>query len=307
MEHNESCLEILGGSMDRTEKSITVIIPTLNAKNEIEKLVNKLLKQSYPINEIIVIDSSSEDGTVKICNSLPVKLINIARKDFDHGKTRDIALRESKGDIVIFMTQDAVPTNNELISELVAPFSDPEVAIVTGRQLPKSDASAMEKAIRKFNYPSTSQIRTRIDIPQYGIKTFFSSDVCAAYNRLIYEKIGGFEYPLKTNEDMFFAAKAINAGYKVIYNAEAKVFHSHNLSLREQYRRNYIQGYEIEKHQDLLNGVSQNSEGIMLVKFVSKKLLAQGRLFSFIHFGMDCIARYMGSKNGKKAYLRERN
>lgn len=293
--------------MDNIQYTVSVIIPTLNAGKEIEALVTGLQEQSFPADEIIVIDSSSEDETIEICKNLPVKIIHIARKEFDHGKTRDKALRESEGDIVIFMTQDAVPANKDLIREMIAPFTDNKVAVVTGRQLPKADASAMEKYIREFNYPPESRIRTREDIPQFGIKTFFSSDVCAAYRRAYYLELGGFDYPIKTNEDMFFAARAIQAGYSVVYNAKAEVFHSHNFTLHEQYTRNYIQGYEIERHRKLLSGVSQDSEGIKMVEYVSKNLLSQGKIISFVFFGMDCIARYIGSKSGRNAFLKEKD
>jgi rhamnosyltransferase len=104
---------------------------------------------------------------------------------------------------------------------------------------------------------------------------------------------------------MFFAAKAIRNGYRVAYAAEALVYHSHNFSLKEQYQRNYIQGYEIERHRPLLGEVNQESEGMKLVQFVSSGLLKKGQFVSFVHFGLDCCARLLGSKGGKKKYLSE--
>ena len=118
----------------------------------------------------------------------------------------------------------------------------------------------MEQLVRTFNYPAKSKVRSKDYIPEMGIKTFFASDVCSAYRRNIYEELGGFDYPIKTNEDMFYAAKVINAGYKIAYRADAEVLHSHNFTLKEQYKRNYIQGYEIERHRDILGKSSQESE-----------------------------------------------
>lgn len=281
--------------------TVSIIIPVLNAEREIGNLLDTIKKQAYPISEIIVVDSGSEDRTVEICRKAEsVHLIEIERKDFDHGRTRDMAFRESKGEVVVFLTQDAIPANEHFLERLIAPLEDPKVAVSTGRQIPKKNATKMEKLVRLFNYPSDSNIRSKEDIPQLGIKTFFCSDVCAAYKRHVYLKLGGFDYPIRTNEDMFFAAKAINAGYSVAYVGDAEVFHSHNFTLKQQYKRNYIQGYEIEKHRIALNNVEQKSEGIKLVKFVSKELLKHGELFSFIHFGLDCCARLMGSRAGRK-------
>ena len=216
-----------------------------------------------------------------------------------------MALREAAGETVVFLTQDAVPADEHFLENLVRPLSEEKVAVVTGRQLPKADASPMEKLVRAFNYPAESHIRSEADVGRMGIKAFFCSDVCAAYNRRVYLELGGFDYPLKTNEDMFYAAKAIRAGYRVAYAADALVFHSHNFTLREQYRRNRIQGYEIERHRGVLGDVSQESEGMKLVKAVSLGLLRRGRVFSFARFGLDCCARLLGSRKGKKEFLRE--
>lgn len=70
------------------------------------------------------------------------------------------------------------------------------------RQLPKSDCHIVEQYTRQFNYPEQSCVKTKADIPTLGIKTFFCSDVCAAY-RVIYLKNWGFESPVIFNEDMF--------------------------------------------------------------------------------------------------------
>lgn len=280
---------------------ISVIIPTLNAEKYIGKLLDSLNSQTLIPDEIIVVDSQSDDNTVSICQKyFNVNVISILRKDFDHGKTRDMALRKSNGDVVIFMTQDALPANKYTIENLLRHLkSQAEIAVVSGRQLPREDSSLTEKLVRKFNYPSISNLRQKADIDTYGIKTFYCSDVCAAYDKEIYLKLGGFEYPLKTNEDMFYAAKAINNGYKVGYAAEAEVIHSHDFTLKEQYKRNYLLGYEMEKHHDLLGNISADQEGFKLVKYVSVGLLKKGKFFSFVRFGFDCCARLIGNKSGK--------
>lgn len=71
------------------------------------------------------------------------------------------------------------------------------------RQLPKSDCHIVEQYTRQFNYPEQSCVKTKADIPTLGIKTFFCSDVCAAYRRDLFEELGGFESPVIFNEDMF--------------------------------------------------------------------------------------------------------
>ncbi len=286
--------------------SVSIIIPTIEAEKDLDTLLSALMSQNYPIEEILVIDSSSKDNTSKICRKYNVvNFVVIPREEFDHGRTRDMALRRSRGEVAVFLTQDAVPADNSFLGNLIVPLNDNNVAVSVGRQLPKPDATRREALVRTFNYPAVSRVHSADDISRLGIKAFFSSDSCAAYRKDIYLHLGGFDYPLKSNEDMFFAAKVLQNGYKISYTADARVYHSHNLSLHEQYTRNYVQGYEIERHRDLLGDVSLNSEGIQLVKYVSRGLLKERKVSALFYFGIDCIARWLGNKNGRKTYRRE--
>lgn len=278
---------------------VSVIIPTLNAEKEIENLIYKLQSQSVQPNEIIVVDSESEDYTIALCKKHNIQVIEIKRNDFDHGRTRDMALRATHGDIVLFLTQDAVPADKYLIENLKKVFADNDVAIAYGRQLPKENATPQERLVRNFNYPPKSHIRTKKDLQQYGIKTYFTSDVCCAYRRSVYLALGGFEYPLKTSEDMFMAVKVINAGYKIVYAADACVYHSHNLTLKQQYERNKIIAYELSRHKHIMNGVKPYGEGLRLVKYVMWNLLKQGRLDCMVMFFFDCCARILGNRMGR--------
>ena len=286
--------------------TVSVVIPTLNAGKTLAELLSALKNQDHPIEEILVVDSSSVDETVEICLEYEnVRVISIPQAEFDHGRTRDMALRQTESELVVFLTQDAVPADGAFISKLTAPLSDCSVAVSVGRQLPNRNATRTEALVRNYNYPPISSVRTAEDIPRLGIKAFFSSDACAAYRRDVYLRLGGFDYPVKSNEDMFFAARALQNGYCVAYTAEASVYHSHDFSLREQYARNYLQGYEIERHRALLGEASLNSEGMQLVKTVSSVLLKEKRLGAVLCFGLDCAARWLGNRNGKNAYRRD--
>lgn len=289
---------------------ISVIILTMNAEENIAPVLSLLQKQTIQPYEIIIADSESTDKTVSIAEEYGAKVLPVRRKEFNHGGTRDYAFKHSKGEYVLFLTHDAIPSHDILIEQLFEVLNNnPNMAVVYGRQLPKENATYMERLIREYNYPVESHTYGSKDIPSHGIKTFFMSDVCALYRRNIYEEIGGFEKNVKTNEDMFYAANAIRNGFTVGYAADAKVIHSHNFSLKEQYQRNFIQGYEIECHKHLLcdedNNTYQNSEGIKLVRFVSRRMLSKGKIFSWIHFGFDCCARYAGNYMGKHKARKE--
>lgn len=292
---------------DKINKKVSLIIPTLNAEAEIGVLLDSIFDQSLVPDEIIVIDSSSEDKTAEIASSYRSVFVDVIdRKEFNHGATRDIALMESTGDIVCFMTQDAVPANNKYLTNLILPIvNDSNVAISSGRQLPKADARRFEQLVREFNYPSESSVRSLADINRLGIKTYFASDVCAAYRRSAYLKLGGFE-KTDINEDMLMAAKAINAGWKVAYAADAEVYHSHNLTPRQQYERNRAIGRFLELNSEILKSPSEVGEGTKLAKWVSSELVKEHQYSELVAFIVDCFARLIGNRVGRRDARKER-
>lgn len=281
------------------DPTVSVIIPTLNAGTMIDEQLTALERQYRKPDEIIVVDSSSQDATQSIVRNHPgVQLIVIDRKDFNHGGTRDMALRRSKGDFVLFLTQDAMPSGPDYVSHILAPFNDERVALVYGRQLPRPDANPAERLIRTYSYQAESFTITRADIARLGIKAFRASDVCAAYRRTAYLEVGGFENPVLTNEDMFIAARLLHADWKVVYEANAQVIHSHNFTFQDQYRRNYIQGREIERHRDILGNTPLTGEGMAMMSYTMKGLLREGNFTGAARFFVDCVFRYTGNRKG---------
>lgn len=286
---------------------VSVIIPTLNAEHEIEVLLAALERQSLRPMEILVVDSASDDDTVPLVKMHEgIRLLQIERCDFNHGATRDMALRATTGDFVCFLTQDALPASDAYLERLVTPMvGDPSIALVSGRQLPKADARRFEQLVRSFNYPDSPSVRSKSDLNKCGIKTFFASDSCSAYRRTAYLDCGGFEY-VNTNEDMLMAARFVASGLKVAYEPGAEVYHSHNLTPSQQFARNRAVGMFLESHSDDLMHASEIGEGGRLVKAVSSQLLREGNLTEFIAFGVDCCARLLGNRAGRRAARKER-
>ena len=286
---------------------VSVIIPTLNAEHEIEDLLAALERQSLRPMEIVVVDSASDDDTVPLVKMHEgIRLLQIERCDFNHGATRDMALRATTGDFVCFLTQDALPASDAYLERLVTPMAgDPSIALVSGRQLPKADARRFEQLVRSFNYPDSPSVRSKSDLNKCGIKTFFASDSCSAYRRTAYLDCGGFEY-VNTNEDMLMAARFVASGLKVAYEPGAEVYHSHNLTPSQKFARNRAVGMFLESHSDDLMHASEIGEGGRLVKAVSSQLLREGNLTEFIAFGVDCCARLLGNRAGRRAARKER-
>lgn len=285
---------------------ISVVIPTLNAESQILTLLDKLDRQSVRPDEILVVDSESGDRTQELVSRCSgVRLIAIRRKEFDHGKTRDMALRQCVGDVVLFMTQDALPTDEHYIRHIVEPFGDEQVAAVGGRQIAYPDARPFEKAVRARNYPDTERVWTKADIPLLGVRAFLISDVCSAYRKEAYLAVGGFDYPILTNEDMLMAERLLHAGYKLAYSGKASVYHSHAYTLRQEYRRNYIIGRTMKRYEERFEHVGEMGTGVKLVRDVCLDLVREGRFLECIAFAGNCAARLLGNRLGRAAETRE--
>ena len=287
--------------------NVSVIIPTLNAERWISQQLDVLLAQSVEA-EILVIDSGLTDRTAAIAASHGdrVRLLRVALDKFDHGGTRDFALRQCGGDVILFLTQDALPTNERYIENLLRPLADNRIAAVFGRQIARPDAPEYERLTRQFNYPDQPRVWEEKDIPRYGVKAYFFSDACSAYRRDAYLEVGGFDAPILTNEDMMMAAKLLHAGYALAYAPEASVYHSHRYSLRTEYRRNVKIGTVMEQYRDRLAGAHADAEGLRLLRYVSGELVRHGRLGELLAFSTHAAARLIGNRVGKLRGRRRR-
>jgi len=219
-------------------KMISIIVPTYNASMNIVPLLEKIREQTIKDYELLIIDSSSTDDTVQIARSFGAKILTIQKKQFDHGGTRSRAGKDSCGDILVFLTQDALPVDESSIEKLIRPIiEDNKIGATYGRQLPYPGASLFSSHLRVFNYPENSSIRTLSDKNKYGVRTAFLSNSFAAYRRSVLEKIGWFEESLIMGEDTCAGAKILLAGYKIAYVADARVFHSHSYTILQEFKR----------------------------------------------------------------------
>ena len=150
-----------------------------------------------------------------------------------------------------------------------------------------------------FNYPSVSCIKGQEDVKKLGIKAYFCSNVCAAYRRDLYEEVGGFVERTIFNEDSILAARLIEAGYKVAYVAEAKVLHTHNYSLSEQFSRNFDLGVSHAEFREIFGTVSSEKEGSRLVLCTMEYLIGQRRYLEVVDLVFQSMAKFLGYQLGK--------
>lgn len=298
--------------MGANSLKIDVIIPTYKPGKEFYKLLDSLQKQKLPVNKIIIMNTEKKylyelTAGKGLEESYPnVEVHHISLNEFDHGATRHAGVQFSSAEIFICMTQDAMPADELLTEQLVHNLSE-TVASAYARQLPSQESNELERCSRYFNYPDSSVVKTKDDLNRLGVKTYFCSNVCAAYRRDVYDKLGGFIQRTIFNEDMIYAAAVIKAGYAISYEAEARVIHSHNYNNIQQLRRNFDLGISQADHPEVFRDVPSESEGKKLVKETCKYLSKHGKVYLIPVFFMQCCFKYLGyllGKNYKKLPLK---
>lgn len=227
-----------------------------------------------------------------------VRVHHLTKEEFDHGATRRAGVEHSTAEVFVMMTQDAIPADNELLEKLTAHLQG-DVASAYARQLPKEDCSVEERFTRSFNYSETSRVKSAADMKELGIKTFFCSNVCAAYRREVYDCLGGFVRRAIFNEDMIYAAGVIQNGYKIAYEADAKVYHSHNYTNMQQLHRNFDLGVSQAENPEVFANVPSESEGRKLVKTTTTYLWKKHMPGRILYFYTQCAFKYAGYFLGK--------
>jgi len=279
---------------------IDVIIPVYKPDEKLGELLSMLGKQSMPVEHILLMNTGAITFPQEYLKLHPGILVHKLRKeDFDHGGTRHEGACRSQADYLLYMTQDAVPEDAFLVERLAAAFSDPNVKAAYARQLPSPDCRELEQYTRSFNYPEESRVKTKADLEELGIKTFFCSNVCAMYEKKTYLELNGFVRHTIFNEDMIYAGGLIKAGYAVAYVAEALVVHSHNYSGIQQFHRNFDLAVSQADHPEVFDGVRSESEGIRMVKSAAMHCIRIKKPWLIFSLVLQSGCKYLGYKVGR--------
>lgn len=285
--------------------SYDLIIPTYNPDKEFLELVKRMSNQTVKPEKIVITNTEQKYydrliyATSFATDYKNLDIRHIFKREFDHGRTRNESVKRSGADYFLMMTQDAMPVDDTLVEKLLKALKkDPTIAVAYARQVARPDSTEAEKFTRTFNYPKDSAVRSEADVETLGIKAYFCSNVCAMYRRDIFDDLGGFLNHTIFNEDMLYAAKAIHAGYKIAYVAEAEVIHSHNYTNKQQYKRYFDNGVSHAKHPEIFKGLAVNGEGRKLVKMTAAHLRGSGRGFQVIPLYIQSAYKYLGFRKG---------
>lgn len=241
-----------GAMSNQSHKYITVFIPVFNGEKYLGECIEAILNQELPKDyqlELLIIDSGSKDRSLKIIDAYKnrVTLLQIPNSEFSHGGTRDKAARLAKGEFVLFLSQDATPTDYRWLINMIEPFflSD-KVGCTYGRQIPRPNAAATIKreVSQVFNSqgaPDSIVIRRNrslVDSRKTNPLNSFFSDVNSASRKDLL--IGKVPYRhIHYAEDQALATDMQQAGYVIAYSPLGAVWHSNEYTAREYYRRKF--------------------------------------------------------------------
>lgn len=231
-----------------TEFRASVLIPVKNGGPLLGQVLDTILAQETPWPfEVIVVDSGSRDGSVDLVRQRGVRCEQIPASEFGHGRTRNYLASLSKGEFLVFVTQDARPASPHWLRDLVqACDSDDSVAGAFGphRAHPEARHVTHYELNQHFAGFGDKQSVVRMEDPARfaadpGYRQFlhFFSSNNACLRRSVWERIPLPEVAFA--EDQTWALRIIEAGYGKAFAPGATVYHSHDFGIWETLQRNF--------------------------------------------------------------------
>jgi rhamnosyltransferase len=219
----------------------SIIILTKNAGEGFAALLRCILSQKFDGSfEVLVIDSGSVDDTLVVAQTFPTKITRIKPEEFHHGKTRNLGAELARGRILVYVSQDALPLNENWLQRLTEHFRSPDIAMVVGRQIPWQSTKPPEKFFYVYFFP-TFKIKVTPEALDHYRENVFISNVNSAIRTDVWNQLK-FSEKLVMAEDKEFAKRLLFAGWSIIYEPEATVYHAHDFSLRGVFQRSVYYG-----------------------------------------------------------------
>ena len=230
--------------------SVTVAIPCYNAEKYLQGLLESLNRQTRLPDEIIVIDDGSSDRTKEIAKTYNVKLI-------EHGKNkglacaRNSAIKNSKGDIIVFFDADTIP-NKKNIEWMLKEYTNSKIAGVGGQEYFVKSSRTID--LWRHLFWRQTHGNEKID------NAWMLMGLCCSFKKDILIEIGGFSKEYRKNgEDVDVGIRLTHAGYHLVYLPEIGIDHKRNDSFKSLlslvYRHSFWQSRALRK-----NGINPSNQ-----------------------------------------------
>lgn len=217
--------------MTENQPKVSVVMRSKNSDWVIAQALAALYSQTFQDFELLMVDSGSTDRTLEIINQFPCRLIQIASKAYYPGSVLNMAIEETKAEIIVFQNSDGVPLSPHTLQRLVDAFDDPAVDAALTRQIPRPEAFDWVRRDYNLSFPDAEQTPEwiRLSLPM------------AAMRKSAWKK-----HPFYTDawasEDTEWGEWAIKNGMQIKYVPDAIIMHSHNYTLKQIYGRKFVEG-----------------------------------------------------------------
>jgi len=235
---------------------VDVVIPVSRPDVRLRALLDALARQSMRPAHILIINAEEKYWKDEYVKDHPeAEIYHTGKKEFVHGTVHNMGAGLVSAEAAVFMTQDVLPADDRMISKLLRPLRMSGVKVVYGRQVPERRSGILDGYEMMMRFPEESVIRSEEDLEALGRNTFFSSNLCAAYDMEVFRELDGFPENCIAAEDQLYAAKAVAAGWSVAYCATAAVYRNVRLSNADCFRKSFDEGVAYALHPEITGNV----------------------------------------------------
>ena len=282
------------------------VCPLYQADEVIDALIKGLrMQKGIDLRKVVfpITEGGDLSAVIERIEAEGFRYFVVSEAEFSHSITRERAIAEyCESDVVVMMSQDVRLLGDHALFELCSAVNGKSV-YAYGRQV--CGRRTIEHYVREKNYGAVSHTVSAADVEEMQLGAFFASDAFAAYHRPTFLEIGGYDgIPMMMNEDMYYAKKVIDRGYRKAYVATAVVEHSHNYSPKQQYARYRAVGRWFAEHREFDNYKTTDS-GLKLALYVLRRALRELNIPVLLRFLPDMAARYLGMKKGKSELIKK--
>lgn len=227
---------------------ISVVLLVKDGGEDLRRCLEGIRRQHVDGDvETIVVDSGSQDESMAVARALGAQVHEIGTGEFRHGATRNLGAERSRGDVLVFTSQDAYADRDDWLERLTAPLKeDDDLAGVYGRQVPHPDATPPERFFLDFLYGPDRREQRADRADALSMRTTLFSNVNSAIRRELWERFP-FADDIDFAEDQDWARRVLLAGYRIRYEPEAVVRHSHAYTIRTAFKRFFDSGTSAER------------------------------------------------------------
>lgn len=245
------------GVSESEAPNVSILILARNEAHNIRQSLPLLLAQSWPGRpELILIDSGSSDDTVQVASGYPLKLYRLAADAFHHARTRNLAAELAQGEYLVYLAADALPCAQTWLAALLRNFADSTVGAVYGRHVARPDASIERRDVLDTMYGPTRVVKSAACRAKLGYRYYHFSTVNCAIRKKVWQQTG-FPQDMNVCEDVAIAARILDVGWKIVYEPDAAVYHSHEFSAARLFRRYFDIGV-VYRRLNIWSGINQS-------------------------------------------------